>query len=125
MNNSNIQTKNENGITLIVLVITIIVLTILLGVSFSFILGDNNIIDSSTEYVSSTEKDLLIEEMDILLLKYKLLKMDNNISIMDYFKSFDPEEGYSNISNNGDGTYTIFKDNMEILINEHETLNVK
>ena len=41
--------KDENGITLVALVITIIVLIILTGISIGAIVGDNGIISKSKE----------------------------------------------------------------------------
>lgn len=43
------QLKSKNGITLIALVVTIIVLIILAGVSISLVLGDNGIVTKSKE----------------------------------------------------------------------------
>jgi len=43
------QLKNKNGITLIALVVTIIVLIILAGVSISLVLGDNGIVTKAKE----------------------------------------------------------------------------
>ncbi len=118
--------RNNKGITLIVLVVTIIILIILLSVSFTFILGENNIIDFSKGYVSASKKEILFDEINTLLLKYKLLKMDDkNLTITEYFNSFDESEGFSSILNNKNGTYTLLKDDAEILINESEVLDVK
>ena len=41
--------KNRNGITLIALIITIIVLLILAGVTISLVVGDNGILSKSTQ----------------------------------------------------------------------------
>ena len=49
------QLKNKNGITLIALVVTIIVLIILAGVSISLVLGDNGIITKAKEGKQNTE----------------------------------------------------------------------
>ena len=43
------RTKNENGITLIALIVTIVVLIILAGISIGAIVGDNGIISKSKE----------------------------------------------------------------------------
>ena len=51
----NKQLRNKNGITLIALVVTIIVLIILAGVSISLVLGDNGIITKAKEGKQNTE----------------------------------------------------------------------
>lgn len=48
--------KNEKGITLIALVITIIVLLILAGVTIAMLTGNNGILTKATTAVSDTEK---------------------------------------------------------------------
>lgn len=57
--------KKENGITLVALVVTIVVLLILAGVSISLVLNQNGVIDKSkeakTKYKNAAnyERDLL------------------------------------------------------------------
>lgn len=57
--------KNQKGITLVALVITIIVLLILAGVTISLVLGNNGLIDrakqAKTETTNATNKEY--EEM--------------------------------------------------------------
>lgn len=48
--------KKQNGITLIALVITIIVLLILAGVSIAMLTGDNGILNKATEAGTKTEE---------------------------------------------------------------------
>lgn len=48
--------KNQKGITLIALVITIIVLLILAGVTIAMLTGENGILNKATGAVSDTEK---------------------------------------------------------------------
>ena len=49
--------KKQNGITLIALVITIIVLLILAGVTISLVIGDNGILTQATLAVKENKKD--------------------------------------------------------------------
>ena len=60
--------KASNGITLIALVITIIVLLILAGISISMLAGDNSILQKATDAKINTEKAQIIEnaQTDIL-----------------------------------------------------------
>ena len=55
--------KKQNGITIISLVVTIIVLIILAGVSINLILGENGIITKAKEAKIKTEQATLNEEI--------------------------------------------------------------
>lgn len=57
--------KNKEGITLIALVVTIIVLIILAGVSISFVLGDNGIVTKAKLAKEQTEQAKLNEEKQL------------------------------------------------------------
>ena len=60
--------KASNGITLIALVITIIVILILAGISISMLAGDNSILQKATDAKEITERKSVIEsaQTDIL-----------------------------------------------------------
>ena len=48
--------KNQNGITLVALVITIIVLLILAGVSISLVMGNNGVLTQASNAVTANDK---------------------------------------------------------------------
>ena len=103
-----LQTKKSNtGITLITLVITIVVLSILAGVSINTVVGDDGIIQKAKEAAETTRRASAEEEMNRLVLEYELAKSDEN------FENFLQEkinEGRINgATDNGDGTVTITK----------------
>ncbi len=62
------ELNSSNGITLIALVITIIILLILAGISISMLAGDNGILQRATDAKARTEKAQIIEnaKTDIL-----------------------------------------------------------
>lgn len=62
------ELKKENGITLIALVITIIILLILAGVTISALSGENGILTRAVEAKENTEKAQIIEETQIAVL---------------------------------------------------------
>ena len=64
----NMKKKNERGITLIVLVITIIVTLILAGVTINALSGENGIITKSKEAKIKTEKSRTIEKINLAIL---------------------------------------------------------
>ena len=59
--------KNERGITLIALVITIIVLLILAGISISMLSGDNSILSKATEAKNKSEDEGIAESIKIVV----------------------------------------------------------
>ena len=66
--------KNQNGITLIALVVTIVVLLILAGVSISVVLGDNGLIENAREAKRQTESKSAQELNDIEKLEADIAK---------------------------------------------------
>lgn len=56
--------RKENGITLLVLVITIIILLIIMGITFSVIIGDEGMIRRTSETSFEAKIDQIIELMD-------------------------------------------------------------
>ena len=57
--------RNQKGITLVALVITIIVLLILAGVSISLVLGNNGVLTQASEAVITNEKATIKQDMDM------------------------------------------------------------
>ena len=64
--------KMSKGITLIALVVTIIVLLILAGISVQMLTGDNGILQRSIEAKTMTDDNRIKEELDMMLMEYKL-----------------------------------------------------
>lgn len=64
--------KNQKGITLVALVVTIIVLLILAGVSLRLVAGDEGILKRSEEAVNRTESSSKQEKVDLALANAKL-----------------------------------------------------
>ena len=58
--------KKENGITLIALIVTIIVLLILAGVSIAMLTGDNGILSQAQNAKKETEEAERNEKLDLL-----------------------------------------------------------
>ena len=64
--------KNDKGITLVALVVTIIVLIILAGISINLVLGDNGIITIAKKAKENTELAKIQEETELNELYYQL-----------------------------------------------------
>ena len=103
-----LQTKKSNtGITLITLVITIVVLSILAGVSINTVVGDDGIIKKAKEAAETTRRASAEEEMNRLVLEYELAKSDKNFE--DFLQEKINEGRINGATDNGDGTVTITK----------------
>ena len=57
--------KNQKGITLVALVITIIVLLILAGVSISLVVGQNGVLTQASNAVITNEKATIKQDMEM------------------------------------------------------------
>ena len=103
-----LQTKKSNtGITLITLVVTIVVLSILAGVSINTVVGDDGIIQKAKEKAETTRRASAEEEMNRLVLEYELAKSDENFE--DFLQEKINEGRINGATDNGDGTVTISK----------------
>lgn len=63
--------KKENGITLIALAVTIIVLIILAGISITSLTGEKGIINQARTNLENAQKESIIEKIEADLLKEK------------------------------------------------------
>lgn len=83
--------KNNNGITLIALVITIIVLIILAGVSIKIVLGDNGLVEKAKYAKEQQTIEAIREKLDIVKgSDYIEQKGDNSIDT--YFATLEKEK---------------------------------
>lgn len=88
--------KNQKGITLIALVITIIVLLILAGVTIAMLTGKNGILNKATGAVSETEKATAEEAIK--------MEVYNNIATNEGTFNLTT---FTNITTNSDYTYNV------------------
>ena len=71
--------KNQRGITLIALVITIIVLLILAGVSIAMLTGENGILNKATSSRSATNEAEVVERINLALNAVKAEIFDQQV----------------------------------------------
>ena len=71
--------KNQRGITLIALLITIIVLLILAGVSIAMLTGENGILNKATSARSETNKAEAVERINLALNAVKAEIFDQQV----------------------------------------------
>ena len=103
--------KKQNGITLVALVITIIVLLILAGVSISLALGQNGVLTRASGAVSANERAKVVEELGMAVNEAQTVYYTNKIGAATYRKSIP----YYLTSTTGTATVTtnpeVFKNN--------------
>lgn len=73
--------KNNKGITLIALVVSIIVLLILAGISISMLTGQNGILNGATETKEKTDYAKEKEEISLAITTSKMENIDNTTKI--------------------------------------------
>ena len=104
------KNKANNGITLIALVITIIVLLILAGVSIAMLSGDNGLIKQAQN--ASDEWEIAQDREQLELAKQtEIAKGKGYIDVDDYFQRLEDEgivnDKEADIVDNGDGSYDV------------------
>ena len=112
--------QDNKGITLITLVITVVVLTILAGVSINAVVGDDGIIAKAKESANLTKETTIKELIEKLVLEYKLAEKGETLE--DFLKTKIPSK-IDKVTNNGDGTLTIEKDGVTVTVNATHTSN--
>ena len=105
------QTKEERGITLIALVITIIVLLILAGVTIATLTGDNGILTQTTKAKEQSEKAEIIEQIQLDIAD----KQIENLGSINEDEFYEILRKYGTVSADKT-TLTTNKGNYEILI---------
>lgn len=112
------RVKQANGITLVALVVTIIVLIILAGVSISLILGNNGIITKAKEAGKETKEKSAIEKVELMLADYMPEKQMETKTLEEYLNEQKEKGQLEEVTNNNDGTITVEIDGYEITIKE-------
>ena len=124
----NMKKKNERGITLIVLVITIIVTLILAGVTISGLNGENGIITKSKEAKIKAEKSRTIEKINLVILTV-MTEGDGDIDTGKLREELEKEgltvktEGNNLPWDVSDGKY-IYRINEDYTVEEVEGINL-
>ena len=71
--NHQIASKEERGITLIALVVTIVVLLILAGITISLVFGSNGVIQKAQD---SKERKYQYMQMEMAYIKYRIIGIE-------------------------------------------------
>lgn len=114
--------KNEEAITLIALIVTIIVLLILAGITITALSGENGILTKSSIAKLSTEQAQILEQLRLELYEKKL-NIENKLTEINYLK----ERGIINneVTDIGKlGNYASLRDPIKISATYVESSNV-
>ena len=79
-----INLKQRNGITLIALVITIVVLLILAGVTIAMLTGENGILGKATTAKAKSAEEEAREKVNLMLSEWRMENAINGISLDDF-----------------------------------------
>ena len=101
-----INLKQRNGITLIALVITIVVLLILAGVTIAMLTGENGILGKATTAKAKSAEEEAREKVSLMLASWKMEKAINNADFDNYIENY--SEDIKSF-----GIETIIKDNVQ------------
>lgn len=101
--------KNKNGITLIALVVTIVVLLILAGVTLNLVLDNNGIIQKSKEARSETIFADEKEKVEMAYVSAALKKLGDTVTAEELQEELDLSVGTGKtvVTTNGDGTLNV------------------
>ena len=125
--------KNQKGITLIALVITIIVMLILAGVSISLLLDDDGVITKAKEAATEMSLAELKEKLELMTLDLKIDNQIGNYTVQnsknEFFERAEEEFGEENCKINGNEVeiktasgkfYVTINNNLEITVFDAE-----
>ena len=105
-----VKVKAENGITLIALVVTIVVLLILAGITISLVFSENGVIKKAQDSKEQTEIGEMREKLEMA--KVPVYADGNGLyKVQDYWDRIESEgliaDKTVDIIDNGDGTYEV------------------
>ncbi len=104
-----IKNKQEKGITLIALVVTIVVLLILAGVSISLVINNNGVISKAKEAKSITVMADEKEKIELAYVSAKSKKLGDDVTAKELQEELDLSvgAGKTGVTSNGDGTLNV------------------
>ena len=110
-----LNNDKKDGITLISLVVTIVVLLILAGVSISTLVGENGVVDNAKKIQNDTYYQIASEEVNQLVLEHKLTKKDETLE--EFLASKVPSR-IDGVTRKNDNTLIVKKNGYEIEVEE-------
>ena len=112
--------KKDRGITLIVLIVTIIILLILGAVSINLIWNDNRILERAKNGAEEYKKASIEEKVKLILGNYTIKSAIGEKTLEEYLNEQKEKGKMEEVTNNGDGTITVEVDGYETTIKEED-----
>ena len=113
--------KEQKGITLIALVVTIIVLIILAGVSINMLVGENGIITQSQRAEEDYSKSEVKEKVELALNEYMIEKSTEEDS---NFANFLRKTLQVGVAENEDNTYSFMLVEWQVVTDENKVISI-
>ena len=108
------KTKETEGVTLLALVITIVVLMILAGVSINVTLGDNGIIKKVQNSANLTRESEAKEIIQRIVMEFYLT--NDYETLKDFLNDKVLKGKIDKVEENTDGTLNVWKDNYSVTV---------
>lgn len=112
--------STQNGITLIALIITIIILLILATITINVMLGENGLFNTAKNAGEDYQIAGIREKVEAMLAEYMTERYTNNKKLIDFLKEQKIEGKIQNVKDNNNGTYTIEVDGYDFTIKESD-----
>jgi len=106
-----LNNNKKDGITLISLVVTIVVLLILAGISVGTLLGENGVVNNAKKIKNDSYYQIANEEVNKLVMEHKLAKNDETLE--EYLMSKVPSR-IDGVTRKDDNTLIVKKNGYEI-----------
>ena len=111
------QTKENKGITLIALVVTIIILLILVGVSIAALTRENGLFEKAKIAKQRQTEAEVKEKINLLVSEYAIEK-EQGKTLSDFLAEKKDSGKIDDFVDNNDGTFDIIIDGYTVTINE-------
>ena len=110
--------KNEKGITLIALVITVVILIILATISINFVFGENGLVARAEQATQLAEEARATEDMAMYLASIQMEETQNeNFRLADYLSNNIGNAGLEDFINQGNGYGDVSYNGHNFLVN--------
>ena len=110
--------KNEKGITLIALVITVVILIILATISINFVFGENGLVARAEQATQLAEEARATEDMGMYLASIQMEETQNeNFRLADYLSNNIGNAGLEDFINQGNGYGDVSYNGHNFLVN--------
>ena len=121
----NSKIKNQKGITMITLVVTIVILIILAGVTINLLLGDNGLITRAREASNQTKVSMALERLELAKATAYMNSADGTINADSFMEAVEQEniayQDNGTLFKEGDNQVKVIIDGEEYIVTIEDT----